>query len=77
MVPQLSGARAVMNHSGHRSTQLALIFVLAAALGVAACGRKGPPEPPPITAPSGTPGANAATDPQPPNKRILLDVLLD
>ena len=41
----------------HRFGRLALIGVLAAALGLAGCGRKGPLDPPP--------GASLAGEPQP------------
>jgi predicted small lipoprotein YifL len=41
-----------------RSMRLALVAVMTAALGLAACGRKGPLDPPPTAAPS-PPPANA------------------
>jgi predicted small lipoprotein YifL len=41
-----------------RSMRLALVAVMTAALGLAACGRKGPLDPPPTAAPN-PPPANA------------------
>jgi predicted small lipoprotein YifL len=57
-----------------------LAVALAAAIGLAACGRKGPLDPPPGAATPGepraaTPASTAA--PPPPDRRVPLDVLLD
>jgi predicted small lipoprotein YifL len=70
--------------------RFALLTALAAALTLAACGRKGPLDPPPVAAvPAGEPGAAPAAgeisygpDGQPiaprgPRKPIFLDWLLD
>ena len=69
----------------HPLLRLALIGALVASLGLAACGRKGPLDPPPgaslagdakygppVLGPDGKPLAPAG-----PNKRIPLDVLLN
>lgn len=78
---------------GRPFTRLALIGALVASLGLAACGRKGPLDPPPgaslagdQAAPSGAP-ATATRGPVGPdgkpiasgnvNRRIPLDVLLN
>jgi predicted small lipoprotein YifL len=70
--------------------RLAVVGALAAALGLAACGRKGPLDPPPLAAgepaPAAQPpragGATIGPDGQPiaargPQRRIILDALLD
>lgn len=72
--------------------RLALIGVLAASLGLAACGRKGPLDPPPGASLAGDQAAPAGDArygppvigpdgkpiaPPGPNKRIPLDVLLN
>jgi predicted small lipoprotein YifL len=70
--------------------RLALIGALAAALGLAACGRKGPLDPPPAASLAGDPAAAKSSNAPPvmdregrpiappgPNKRIPLDVLLN
>jgi predicted small lipoprotein YifL len=58
-----------------------LAAALAIALGVAACGRKGPLDPPPGAAMPGEPRAAApastAAAPPAPERRVPLDVLLD
>jgi len=60
-----------------------LALALALALGVAACGRKGPLDPPPsASAPAGPTAEAGAAAPAnntgaAPSKRIPLDVLLD
>jgi predicted small lipoprotein YifL len=58
--------------------RLALIGVLAAALGLAACGRKGPLDPPPSAAAGGE-AQQAGTAPgEPgPKKPLPIDVLLN
>lgn len=69
---------------------LALIAALVVTLGLAACGRKGPLDPPPATSLAGDQGAAKSsggppvidregrpTAPSGPNKRIPLDVLLN
>ena len=71
-----------------RYLRLALIGALAAALGLAACGRKGPLDPPPSAALTNNPGASAKGKtvlyghgqphaPPGPKKSIPLDVLLN
>ncbi len=70
--------------------RLAMIGALAAALGLTACGRKGPLDPPPGASLAGNQGAannsggppvldrqGRPTAPPGPNKRIPLDVLLN
>jgi len=65
------------------AVRAATILALALALGVAACGRKGPLDPPPsAAAPAGPPAEAGAAAPAnntgaAPSKRIPLDVLLD
>jgi predicted small lipoprotein YifL len=70
-----------------RSWRLALVAVMAAALGLAACGRKGPLDPPPPSAevpppPANAPRQSAAAPPpaaataQPAPKTFFLDFLL-
>jgi predicted small lipoprotein YifL len=67
MVPALSGARIVMKPSGlplPRLLQgLALAGALLAALALAACGRKGPLDPPPASS-SVAPGSTVSAAPQ-------------
>ena len=72
-------------------SRVALIGVLVAVLGLAACGRKGPLDPPPGASLAGdqtVPGSNVKYPPMlgpdgkplapgGPNKRIPLDVLLN
>lgn len=48
-----------MKQSVGRSWRLALVVVMAAALGLTACGRKGPLDPPPPSAEVTPPPANA------------------
>jgi predicted small lipoprotein YifL len=70
--------------------RLAMIGALAAALGLAACGRKGPLDPPPAASLAGDKSASKAAGAPPvmdkqgqpvappgENKRIPLDVLLN
>jgi predicted small lipoprotein YifL len=70
--------------------RLAMIGALAAALGLTACGRKGPLDPPPAASLAGNKSAAQSsggppvldrqgrpTAPPGPNKRIPLDVLLN
>jgi predicted small lipoprotein YifL len=65
------------------AVRAATILALALALGVAACGRKGPLDPPPsASAPAGPTAEAGAAAPAnntgaAPSKRIPLDVLLD
>jgi predicted small lipoprotein YifL len=63
MVPQLSGAHADMTATGRHPFRLALIVALAATLGLTACGRKGPLDPPPAAtaAPAGAASGTAGT----------------
>ncbi|HXX07992.1 MAG TPA: lipoprotein [Pseudolabrys sp.] len=82
-----------MKHYGRPLFRIALIGALAASIGLAACGRKGPLDPPPAASLAGD-QAVVAPDPsdrsKPPigpdgkliapgaaNKRIPLDVLLN
>ncbi|MFN3656763.1 MAG: LPS translocon maturation chaperone LptM [Pseudolabrys sp.] len=67
-------------------SRLAVTGVLVATLGLAACGRKGPLDPPPAASVAGAPaaGVGAAGDtaaqsgaPTPARKNIPLDVLLN
>jgi predicted small lipoprotein YifL len=58
MVPQLSGAHADMTATGRLSFRLALIVAFAATLGLTACGRKGPLDPPPASTASPMGGAS-------------------
>lgn len=63
-----------MIHTGRTPMRIATIAVLAAALALAGCGRKGPLELPPSSqtaAPDGTPVPQGAS------KRVPIDVLLD
>jgi predicted small lipoprotein YifL len=57
-----------------------LAALLLAALALSACGRKGPPEAPPSAAVTkgedGTSGSTGASEPEKPDKRIILDNLL-
>ncbi|MGE0566269.1 MAG: lipoprotein [Pseudolabrys sp.] len=79
-----------MNTFGRLSLRAALIAALAATLGLTACGRKGPLDPPPSSSVATQPGAaeaagNKDEDSQEPGgsnlrapkKRIPLDVLLN
>lgn len=54
--------------------RLALIAALTATFALAACGRKGPLDPPPAGSLTGTP---ADGQPSAPDKRIPLDYLLN
>ena len=82
-----------MKHSDRPLARLALVAALAASLGLAACGRKGPLDPPPAASLAGeqpvTTGDEPRNDrrilgpdgkpiaPGAPDKRIPLDVLLN
>jgi predicted small lipoprotein YifL len=57
MVPPTQGIR-VLRRYDRPFLRLALIGALAAALGLAACGRKGPLDPPPGASLAGEPQAN-------------------
>jgi predicted small lipoprotein YifL len=62
----------------HPSSLLALAGVLVLALGLSACGRKGPLELPPAAAVEPAPGSpSAAAAAASPRSRIPLDYLLD
>jgi predicted small lipoprotein YifL len=64
-------------------SRLALLGVLAVALGLGACGRKGPLDPPPTSSESiepqaGVAGVDANAPPAPGSKkRLPIDVLLN
>jgi len=65
----------------HRLISRALIAgVLVAAVGLTACGRKGPLEPPPSAAVKATPSADGKPPPDPgitkPDRPFVLDPLL-
>ncbi len=76
-----------MNHCCDRPiVRLALLAALAAALGLAGCGRKGPLDPPPSASAAGEQGKSSVvtidSSGRPhaapgPKKRIPLDVLLN
>jgi predicted small lipoprotein YifL len=77
-----------MTETGRPLFRFALIVAFAATLGLTACGRKGPLDPPPAaSAPAGgvsasgdaagTAGEDEAPRPHAPAKRIPLDVLLN
>jgi predicted small lipoprotein YifL len=71
-----------MSFCGWTFSRLALIGVLAAALGLAACGRKGPLDLPPAASAAGEqPAVNIETarpqTTQVPNKPLPIDVLLN
>ena len=53
-----------MKHYGRRFFRIALIGVLGASLGLAACGRKGPLDPPPAASLAGGQPASVAEDPR-------------
>ena len=55
----------------------AVLVVLAEAIGLAACGRKGPLEPPPSAVSATAPEAEAPAAPPKPDKDFILDPLLD
>jgi len=55
-----------------------LLGLIAAAIGLSACGRKGPLEPPPYAAAAAETGDKTAeTAPPKPDKDFILDPLLD
>jgi predicted small lipoprotein YifL len=62
-----------------RLLRIALLAVLAASFALAGCGRKGSLDPPPASAVAGGPadGAPAAPARREPDRRILLDYLLN
>ena len=82
-----------MTHYGRPFFRIALISALAASLGLAACGRKGPLDPPPAASLAGDQAVSDIVGPSDsmpprgpdgkliapgaPNKRIPLDVLLN
>jgi predicted small lipoprotein YifL len=74
-----------LTHCDRRFFRLALIGALAASLGLTACGRKGPLDPPPSASVAGgqaAQGNSVGPDGKPLapaglNKRIPLDVLLN
>ncbi|MGE0062209.1 MAG: lipoprotein [Xanthobacteraceae bacterium] len=53
-----------MTGTGHLTFRFALIVALAATLGLTACGRKGPLDPPPAATagPAGAPSGGASAD---------------
>jgi predicted small lipoprotein YifL len=81
----------LISFSDHGWRRLAVIGALAAALGLSACGRKGPLDPPPYaaapnnaqaapagTATPGSPVVNPGTSRAPaPNQTFILDGLID
>jgi predicted small lipoprotein YifL len=57
--------------------QTAIVIVLAAAVGLAACGRKGPLEAPPNAVTATAPQPEGVAVPPKPDKDFILDPLLD
>jgi predicted small lipoprotein YifL len=57
-------------------TKVLVLAVVVAAVGLSACGRRGPLEPPPGSAVAADPAADPATPPKP-DKDFILDPLLD
>jgi predicted small lipoprotein YifL len=88
----MQGVRA-LKHSDRPLARLALVAALAASLGLTACGRKGPLDPPPAASLTGEQTVTTGDEPRAnrpilgpdgkpiapglPNKRIPLDVLLN
>jgi predicted small lipoprotein YifL len=66
-----------MNFRDRTLPRLALIGVLVAALGLAACGRKGPLDLPPSAGLAGDAAQTAAPPGSPPKKHLPIDVLLN
>jgi predicted small lipoprotein YifL len=58
MLPSIQGAHFLSRFFERPFIRLALIGALAASLGLAACGRKGPLDPPPGASLEGTPQPN-------------------
>jgi predicted small lipoprotein YifL len=66
MVPRHEGVRFLSRFDARPFLRLALTAALAASLGLAACGRKGPLDPPP--------GASLAGEAQPNNPSLMSPV---
>lgn len=63
-------------HDGGTLTKALVLTLVAAAIGLSACGRKGPLEPPPNAVTATAPQPAEATPPKP-DKDFILDPLLD
>jgi len=65
MVPATQGVRCLNRFSDHPFLRLALFGTLIASLGLAACGRKGPLDPPPSASLAGEqqPNPNPVSNP--------------
>jgi predicted small lipoprotein YifL len=76
MVRPISGATITMTACGTLLSRLALAGVLITALALGACGRKGPLEPPPSAAAAQS-GENGQPPAKQPDKKLLIDGLLN
>lgn len=65
---------ALSRFTDHPWLRMGMIAALVATFALAACGRKGPLDPPPAGSVAGAP---AESPPAAPDKRIPLDVLLN
>jgi predicted small lipoprotein YifL len=66
----MQGVRA-LKYSDCPLARLALVAALAAALGLTACGRKGPLDPPPAASVTGEQTVTTGDEPRTPNRPIL------
>ena len=66
-----------MNFRDRTLPRLALIGVFVTALGLAACGRKGPLDLPPSAGLAGDAGQPVGSPGSPPKKQLPIDVLLN